>query len=187
MSATLWTMFFTGERLPDAASNRIETSARFGGLKQDAGHADASVWSAAPGAIGDGLRQMMQISITDLGLKAWARHQELRKAVEGAGPGKIVVFDLGEHAITSKHKPRMDLVIAGRTVGSLEFDLTLRLDLKAVRLQIQDRRVTKVTSGACQASGTLKLGDVELSQIKSKEFDLPGAFEVHGGMPLPFV
>lgn len=186
MNLTLWSLFFDGaDRLPDAACRRIESSENYASLKQLVGNADSILWKGAGDAISDGLRKMMSLSVTDIAVAAWARHQKLRKTLDAAGPGEIVLFDLGDHRFASKHKPRMDVRLADTTLGSLQFDLVLELELKTVRLQIQERRVTRVGAGACSVKGTLKLGELELGEVSTKQVDLPGAFAIAGGVPLP--
>jgi len=185
MALTLWSLFFDEDGIPDPAARQLEASPKFASLKQAVGHAGSPLWASARTAVGDGLRQMMSYSITDLAVHAWAKHQELRRLLDGASPEKIVLFDLGDHTITSRHRPRIDVTVAQRTVGSLEFDLKLSLTFKAGRLHIQNRRVMRFATGSCRAEGTLKLGEVELAAVRSREIDLPGAFDLKDGIPLP--
>jgi hypothetical protein len=177
MSETVGSLFFP-ESLESSLRERAQVVEKALGAK---GH---SVLVAGGHALGDGLRQMMDIPISTLLVRGWSTHKKLRDLVAKESPEKMILFDLGEHTITSQHHPRIELLMAEQVISSLTFDLDLSLTFRLGRLQIQHRRVMRATTGACVGEGKLSLAGTPIASRPTKEIALPGEMSFGEGLPL---
>ena len=186
MTTTLWDLLVSEPSMPEGLVKRIERSPELEALRDELeGSVDASFWVSAPLAVIDGLRQILDLPVGDLLCRAWITHPGLRRQLESSiVPERLTLFDLGEHEITSRHRPRIDVRAQSRTLGSLPFDLSISLRVQLGRLQLQERRLMRATLGACWAGGTLRLGRAPLLTMDPREIDLPSPLSFDDGIPL---
>jgi hypothetical protein len=186
MMPTLWSLFFESEALPVTGLRKIEESPELDALRHVLrGEVDPSFWVSASNAIGDGLHSMLNASLLDVLLRSWYHHPDVRRRLEGVPPSStIVLLDLGEHEIVSRHKPRIQIQSGSRMLGALEFDLQLTLMVQLARLQLEDGRIMRGTLGACSGCGWLKLGSEEIASFRMQELALPSQVSFGAGLRL---
>ncbi len=88
-------------------------------------------------------------------------------------PEETVHVELAEHTVETSRSPRIDVTVNGAPVGSLTFDIKIRLDLKGLVLTVQDARVKKVAPGSCEATGTVSFYGKTLATKEAEPIKLP--------------
>ncbi len=96
---------------------------------------------------------------------------------------EVVLVELAEHTLTSKHEPHLDVVINEQSIAQLKLDVELELALKGLILKIQDARIKEITPGTCKASGKISFHGKVLAQKESKEVSL-GTYDLGEGVPI---
>lgn len=113
--------------------------------------------------------------------KSWAQLDVIQQGIAKTrdNPKAVVHAPLMEHTITSRYAPAVDIVIGGKTLGSLPLQIALTLTVSGAQVELRGGRVTGLGSGDCAAEGEVSLAGQSLKKIK-KRFNLPGAVGFHG-------
>jgi hypothetical protein len=138
--------------------------------------------AALPGlakAMDGALEGLFTPRLDDILGRSWTKVQAVADALKAtaADPAALAVVPLLDHAVTSKHSPKIDLVVAEQSLCALAFDITLALQLKGVMLQVRGGRIAALTAGACEGQGTVALAGKTLLTKKTPAFALPGRLD----------
>jgi hypothetical protein len=142
------------------------------------------------GAVKDALLKKLSTMLDDPLIKAfavaWSKYSEIVKYRdrENYPPDDTFLVSLGEHTISSEYKPSIQVMINTIVVGTLEFAVTLAIEVKAFELEIRDAKIRRVRTGTWQGSGDVAL---EGKQIYSKQLDpvrLPGVVDLGDGVAI---
>lgn len=185
MIPTLWSLFFESEALPIGAARRIAECDEMEALRRRLqADVDPTFQASADRAVQDGLRQMLDASLLDVLVRSWARHPEVeRQIVERRDGPAIVLLDLGEHEIASRHRPRIDIRRGPELLASLEFGVRMDLMIQRARLHLQGDRLLRATLGACQGHGRLSVGEEEIAAFAWREIRMPTEVSFGAGVP----
>jgi hypothetical protein len=107
---------------------------------------------------------------------SWSRLDVIRDAISGtrSTSGAVVFAPLLEHAVTSRHQPSIDLVVAGRTIGTLPLEISLKLIVRGAEVEVRGGRMVGLRGGECTGEGAALLGGQPLKTVR-KTFPMPGA------------
>ncbi|MGH9799879.1 MAG: hypothetical protein ACRD82_05895, partial [Blastocatellia bacterium] len=91
----------------------------------------------------------------------WSRAFELRKYTDRTKykPEDINYVELAKHTVKSNHKPKVQLLINGSSVGEVEFDVTLEFPVKGAILKVQDARIKQMRGASFKGSCKIKYGE----------------------------
>jgi hypothetical protein len=144
-----------------------------------------SLWPAARRAVADALAPVLRLRLADVLVAGWNEYRELAKYKdrEEYPPDKIVDVALGEHTITSKHEPRVEILVNGKRFAELHFEVEIEMEIDTATLEIQDAKIKSVSTGECEATCTLRCEGVTLAQ-SSRTFELPGTLSFGEGIPI---
>ena len=145
-------------------------------MKVDGKAPPRAVAPALIGALKGALDDILSIDLGDVMGASWGKLKVVREAMDAtrAQPGTTVVAPLLEHAIKSRHAPKIELYIGPSKLCDLAFEIGLNFKLKDVSLAIAGGRVVGVHAGIVTGEGTLALGGAQLIKTTSKEFKLGG-------------
>ncbi|MDX2043007.1 MAG: hypothetical protein SF097_17445 [Acidobacteriota bacterium] len=117
----------------------------------------------------------------------WSRALELRKYTDRTKfkPEDINYVELAKHTVKSNHKPKVQLLVNGHSVGEVEFDVALEFPVKGAILKVQDARIKQVRGVSFKGSCKIKYGEFELLKRESQEFHLPGEVDFGEGYLIP--
>lgn len=126
------------------------------------------------------LSDLLDIDLLDVLVGSWNKSMELQryKDPEKYPPDKTWLVSLSDHNIKSSHKPRLEIFLDGKSIGSLEFDLALELKVKGLILRIKGGKIIGVTTGKVQVFGDFGLYGAGIWKGETKEFDLPGNIDL---------
>lgn len=134
-------------------------------------------------AVGDTLK----FNLLGVLVVTWSRAFELRKYTDRTKykPEDINYVELAKHTVKSNHKPKVQLLINGSSVGEVEFDVALEFPVKGAILKVQDARIKEVRALSCKGSCKIKYGEFELLKRESQEFYMPGSVDFGEGYLIP--
>ena len=122
------------------------------------------------------LQEISDISILDIMLGAWKKSVELLSKLQESTkqPKDSISFPLGEHTITSQHRPHIEVIVNGQLTGRIDFELNIKLTLKGCLLSIQNGEIRSIKTGACEAKGNVKCEGIVIKEKEWEPVSLPG-------------
>lgn len=127
-------------------------------------------------ALAASLDEMFGVGIGSVLESSWGKLEVLKSTLEAtrADPDKIAHVPLLDHKVTTTHQPHIDLMLGGKKLARLGFDIGLALDLRGVQLDIRKGRIHGLTGGECLGEGTFSLAGQTLLQRSTPALALPG-------------
>jgi hypothetical protein len=129
---------------------------------------------------------LLDITLLDVMRSAWKKGRELEayRDTEKYPLNKTFTVPLVEHKITSTHKPRVDIQINGKTVGSVHFTVNIEIAVKGMTLEIRNARITKIHAGDCKAKGSFFCEGFLLAERATQPLELPGTIDLDEGLEI---
>ncbi|MGE3177816.1 MAG: hypothetical protein AB7O32_10115 [Vicinamibacterales bacterium] len=136
--------------------------------------------SALTSAVRDSLVPLLDVRFSTVIVGAWTKSRLLRQYREKSreAPQDVFLLSLAKHAIRTKFKPAIELLINEKPVESLPLEIGVQLELQGLVLKIQNGRVLELRPGQCEASGTITCRDYPIAERKSQRFQLPGVLAI---------
>ena len=77
---------------------------------------------------------ILNVPLLDIIVRAWNEGKLFRKYLdpETYDPEEVISITLKEHEVTSSHQPKIDVVLNGQTIDSIDFQLDITLALEGV-------------------------------------------------------
>jgi hypothetical protein len=122
-------------------------------------------------AVADGV---LALDLGDLVVAGWRKQGQLADAAErtAANPGTSELVELVTHRVSSVHHPYVELLVNDVRVTTVNFELDLEFEIKALVATVRDGHLVSLHSGDCDLSATLTAEGVRLAST-SRHFDLP--------------
>ncbi len=125
----------------------------------------------------DAVKDALDCDLFETLAKAWSKARELHeyKDRKKHPPGERSTVFLGEHKLSAKLHPVLDLKFAALGHARLRFTVELKAKFRCADLTIQDGRIVEIGAGDCQATAQLKYGATNLhKELKSRQVTLTG-------------
>lgn len=150
---------------------RVEEAAR----KASGNRALAVSSAALIGAIG----ALLDIPLRDVIVRAWNEGKLFQKYLdpEHYDPEEVITITLKKHEVTSKHRPKIDVELNGRTIDSLHFELDIALTLEGIMLDIQGGNIRKIRAGRVKGRCVVTCEDLIVFKRTTEAVDLPVTLE----------
>jgi hypothetical protein len=122
-------------------------------------------------AVADGV---LALDLGDLVVAGWRKQGQLAAAAErtAANPGTSELVELATHRVSSVHHPYVELLVNDVRVTTVNFELDLEFEVKALVATVRDGHLVSLHSGDCDLSATLTAEGIRLAS-KRRHFDLP--------------
>ena len=122
-------------------------------------------------AVADGV---LALDLGDLLVAGWRKQGQLAAAAErtAANPGTSELVELATHRVSSVHHPYVELLVNDVHVTTVNFELDLEFEVKALVATLRDGHLVSLHSGDCDLSATLTAEDVRLAS-RHRQFSLP--------------
>ena len=154
----------------------------------EANQIKAALAKAAPGlplgtrveGISKAVQDALDVPVTDVLIGAWQRARDLRTALETTreSPEATILVPLLGHAMTSEHRPYVDIVVEGVPLARLVFPVKAEFRLEGVVLRVRHGQVANILAGTVKVKGTLKFGDFVLFEKALAPISIPGVLVV---------
>jgi hypothetical protein len=117
---------------------------------------------------------VLALDLGDLMVAGWRKQGQLAAAAErtAANPGTSEVVELATHRISSVHHPYVELLVNDVRVTTVNFELDLEFEVKALVATVRDGHLVSLHSGDCDLSATLTAEGVRLAS-RRQQFSLP--------------
>jgi hypothetical protein len=121
--------------------------------------------------VADGL---LDLDLGDLVIAGWRKQDQLVAAAErtAANPGTSEVVELANHHIDSVHRPFVELLVNDVHVATVNFELDLKVEVRALVVTVRDGHMVSLHSGDCDVTATLTAEGVQLASRRA-HFELP--------------
>jgi hypothetical protein len=173
-----------GQGFPQVAGHPLLSAQIAGSLGGLEGHPqitrDAAIREAGAAVAG-----LLDVSLVSVLVSAWKTHQDLTSAARRtmAVPGSTELVTLAEHQITSAMHPYVTVSVDGRHVATIQIDLSLLFDVKALMAGIRDGRMVALHSGHCDVTATLAIDQSDVISRQAR-LQLPGVIPLGHGIEL---
>lgn len=121
------------------------------------------------------VHRLMEYDLGDLLVQGWKTYSRLmdaaKRSVEQPGQKENVV--LGSHTVKWAWEPKVDMLVDGVVVNTLEFVLSVDVEFEPVVLAVRDGYLVSISAGSCTVTTTLTLeGGTILPERKTPIDDL---------------
>jgi len=168
-------------RLPESQPGALEQLRR--GLAQEVKSAD---WGAVRDVLLHKLAEALDQPLLEPLAAAWSKLDEIRGYADRDRypPDVTALVPLLDHDIDYTQQPRVQLKLGDQLLGTLQFDVSLRLALKGIQLEIRNARIMRVLAGSWQGVGNLGLEGKSFYEHKLPEVRLDGAVSLGAGFDI---
>lgn len=136
-------------------------------------------------ALAGSLDEMFGVGLGSVLESSWGKLTSLQDSFASTrlDPSKVVRVPLLDHKVTTRHQPHIDLMLGGKPLTRLTFDIALTLDLRGVQLDVRNGGIHGLTAGEAQGEGTFALGGQTLLKKATPALALPGRLEFKAPAP----
>jgi hypothetical protein len=126
-----------------------------------------------PGSLNTALGLVAQTT-RDLVVAGWRKQGQLAAAAErtAANPGTSELVELATHRVSSVHHPYVELLVNDVRVTTVNFELDLEFEIKALVATMRAGHLVSLHSGDCDLSATLAAEGVQLASRRA-QLELP--------------
>jgi hypothetical protein len=144
--------------------------------KRIGGKTEFTTWPSALRAIMEKIPDVLGIEIGEILANGWKKAEELHGYANRTEypPEETILVELATHEIRSSHEPHLEVMINDISVGRVDFEVDLVLEVEAALLTVRDGRIWKAAAGRCSASGELKCEGHRIVKRESEKVVLPG-------------
>ena len=117
---------------------------------------------------------VLALNLGDLVIAGWRKQGQLAAAAErtAANPGTSELVELATHRVSSVHHPYVELLVNDVRMTTVNFELDLEFEVKALVATVRDGHLVSLHSGNCDLSATLTAEDIRLAS-RRQQFSLP--------------
>ena len=145
-------------------------------------------WGPEAARISSMVFELLNVGIVRNALvKVWNESGLFRKYLDRDAypPEETIEVTLVDHTITSRHHPKIELLLNGAPVYPIVLDVTVTITVQGAVIEIQDGKIKTVRIGELGGGGDLKWEGYLLASEKLKPIPLPGTREFgEGGIPI---
>jgi len=115
-------------------------------------------WAAAIEEICSKTDDLLRIPIQDILVSAWNKYRMLSDIMEKskASPNETFLVSVVEHTIKSEHLPYIEIMVNGKSIGKIDFNISVDLFLKGFNLKINNGKIKEIITGSCKGRGIIK-------------------------------
>ena len=141
---------------------------------------------ALSGALMNKLAAILDDPFVDALAGGWSKCGEILKYRDRKkyGPDDTFLVSLAEHTVSSNYRPSIDMLINNVPLKSLQFMVTLAVEVTGFQLEIQDARIRRVRTGTFRGSGQVALKGAQIYKKELKPVPLPGVVDLGEGLPI---
>jgi hypothetical protein len=171
---TASTFLFDGEDTGRALARALDEHGVLGSLDGTLGLVAQTTREAAGDQVAAVADAVLALDLGDLVVAGWRKQGQLAAAAErtAANPGTSEVVELATHRVSSVHHPFVELLVNDVRVTTVNFELDLEFEIKALVATLRDGHLVSLHSGDCDLSATLTAEGVRLAG-RRQHFDLP--------------
>ena len=143
-------------------------------------------WGGVLHNIRERFEALLDVPLSDILVGAWNKYRILLKYVdkEKYPPEEVIMVPLVDHTIESEHHPYLEFLLNEKSIGKIEFQITIAVTLEGFVLKIQDGRIREILTGNCKGKGTIQCENAVLLERESAPISLPGSIDLGAGVAI---
>jgi hypothetical protein len=133
-------------------------------------------------SVGAGL---LELDLSALLVAGWRKYTALTQAARrtAAMPGSEEIVDIVTHRISVISHPNVELLVNDVRVTTVNFDLRIEFEVKALTAVVRSGRIVALDSGRCEVTGIVAIEGVVVA-TRTAELDLHLLVHLGDGIPL---
>jgi hypothetical protein len=162
------------------SSGRVADTIR--GALQDVPNVTKNI---ALGQLGAAATRLLELDMTDILAVAWRKLKALQDAARRTATDHNTeeLPTMISHKINLSHQPYIDLLIDGKKMTTVTFQLELECNIAGLIPVIKSGYLTAVRAGTCEVHGSFAVEGTNIVN-GTKSFDLPNIIQLKNGIPL---
>lgn len=164
---------FEKNKNPQRHFSEIQKQEKIGTIKKSVKKKEPRLkWQLLWGEISTTSAELLNIKLSDILEKSWSKYEEVEKFLKiENNPDETFFVPLLEHTIVSEHHPKIEIWLGEQKLGDIDFELMLRLRLKAIILKIKNGKIIGVKTGKCSTTGNFSCEGISLFEDETAEFE----------------
>jgi hypothetical protein len=169
------------------AREAIEKSEAGAKLKEAVAKVPGIEWGPVAKEIEARMGEILDLDVVGVLLGGWKKYRQLQQYRDATKypPDETVLLSLAEHAISSSHHPKIEILAEQLLLARLEFTITLALKLEGIVLKVRGGKIREICAGRCRGKGTLACAGVSLLEKETEPLELPGRIGLGEGVEIP--
>jgi hypothetical protein len=143
-------------------------------------------WPAVKESLAQKTEGLLDVPLLDVVMGGWKKLAEVMEYADThkypLGTTNLVA--LAEHKVKSEHHPYIEVLVKGRPVAKIVFDIEVVLTVEGLVLKIENAMVKSVQSGTLRGNGSVSLKGTTLLKKTFPTVPLPGTLYLGTGVPL---
>lgn len=165
--------FFRNLELPAEKSKSIGSSGKIATVKSSLSEKGPKmIWTLLWPKIVESCPKLLDIKLKDVLIGGWKKYELVEQYKEEGKTHPEVTYSvpLVNHTIVSEHHPKIEINAHQTELGTINFTISLKLELSGLVLNIRGGKIDGVNAGTCRCKGTLAMEDVVLFEDSSETF-----------------
>lgn len=131
-------------------------------------------------AVEDELKDLIDISLIGVMLRAWKKYELVRKYLGQNAPqtAETKLVPLLEHTIESSHEPYIQVLRANVPIVKVKFKVSIEIAVEALVLRVRAGRIQEIAAGRFIASGSLGCEGVTVAEKSLKPLNIPAGYSI---------
>jgi hypothetical protein len=128
---------------------------------------------------------LLQVDLIEVLVRGWREYRDIVAAARRtlAAPGSTELVSMVTHQVTVAQHPSVSVLVDSRRVATLQLDLSLVFDVRALLAGISGGRLVALHSGRCDVTVALAVQGTELLARRAR-LELPGVVAAGQGIRL---
>jgi hypothetical protein len=139
------------------------------------------------GGLADAYDRAMNVRLIDCFAGGWSKLAEIAAYGDTTKypAGSRHFVPLARHTITSRHEPKIEVLIDGVKIMELPFEVALSAAFEAAVLEIEGGKIRGIRSGSGVLSGLVSAHGVTLASVRALSYRFPGHTKIDPPFALP--
>jgi hypothetical protein len=132
------------------------------------------------------LTEILSIPVPEIVVGGWRKYAELLDLSDPDRypPGTVHEVPLVEHTVRTEWEPGIDVLVNGRPVTTLAFQVELEIALDGAVAVVRDGRITALSPGRWTSTGRVRFRGRTLAERSAPSLEMPGLVRLGDGIPL---
>lgn len=165
---------FRNRKQNDDQHFQLDSTAKMSKLKETIGAKNPKLdWISVSEKIIEKAPELLDIKLKDILESAWKKYRQVEQCLEQGkeNPEETYLVPLLEHTVVSEHHPKIEISIDEVSLGKVDFEILLKLELKGLVLKIKGDKIEGVKSGSCKCKGSLACEGIVIFEDNSETYD----------------
>jgi hypothetical protein len=166
--------FFQNLEIISHQSTSVDSSKKIAELRSTVNEKLPLVeWTSVYNQILGKCPELLEFKLLDILIGGWRKYQQIEQYFEQGKTNPEVSFSvpLVNHTIVSEHHPKIEIRMNEIKLGTIDFEILLKLELSGIILNIKGGEIDGVKAGNCKCKGSVACEGIVLFDDSSETFE----------------